>query len=255
MMVALGNKIDNERQELLEGAQFLVDHGCDGLLIMATALEPGDVKRLLQMQPHLVLLNRSFPRYRSRCFSPDHEAAGALAAATLWEAGHRRYAVIEGNVFSRNNTDRMRGFFDELTRRGVDVTSIPKMCGDFSPAGGMAAAKMLVERYEGFTALFCANDESATGALSYFYQAGITVPDDISVMGYDGLDLASFTAPPLTTVRLPWSEICVNALNHLLNDCYGLGLPVNRNFSTDVRWHGSVARVGRKLRSHSGGKS
>jgi LacI family transcriptional regulator len=256
MMVAFGGKIENERQEILEGAQFLADHGCDGVLMMATALETRDVDYLLQLQPHLVLLNRSLHRFRNRCFCPDHEAAGRLAAATLWDAGHRDFACIEGNSFSNDNIARIKGFFAALEERGVAVGRIPKLNGNFSPAGGKAAAEELVARHERFTALFCANDESATGALSYFHQVGISVPGDISVIGYDGLDLASFTAPPLTTIRLPWPDICVNALNWLLNDCYELGLPVKRNFSAEVLWHGSVARVGKaRTRLPAGGRS
>ena len=245
MMVAFGDRIENDREDALESAHFLVDHGCDGLMIMGTALQSQDVDLLLQLQPNLVLLNRTFSRFRERCFTPDHEAAGRLAATTLWNAGHRLYAVIEGNTFTIDNVYRMRGFLGELAKRGADVERIPKLGGGFSPAGGKAAAEILLARYDGFTALFCANDESAIGALSYLHEAGIAVPGDLSVMGYDGIELASHTAPPLATVRLPWPEVCVSALNHLLNGCYGLDLPVKRSFPAEVLWHGSVARVGR----------
>jgi LacI family transcriptional regulator len=252
MMVAFGTETKDERKEVMDGTRFLVDHGCDGLAVLGTAIERSDLEYLLGLQPHLVLLNRSIGRYRSHCFTPDHEAGGRLAANALWSGGHRRIAVIGGETGALDNIARLKGFFDELAKHDVDVKGIPTVCGHFSPAGGRAAAKVLLTHEEQYTAIFCANDESAVGALSFLHEAGLSVPRDISVMGYDGLDLAAYTAPPLTTVRIPWPEICVSALNHLLNECYSLSLPVKRAFAAEVLWHDSVARVGAaRLRAHN----
>lgn len=255
MMVAVGNETSSEREEILQGVQFLAEHGCDGLLVMATALKTADVNELLEARPHLVMLNRVVQRFRGRCFAPDHGAAGKLAATTLWESGHRRFAAIEGNTTSLDNIARMRGFLDELARCGADVERIPVVCGHFSPEGGKAAAAMLLDRHRGFTALFCASDESASGALSYLHQAGVSVPGDVSVLGYDGLELSGYTAPPLTTIRIPWDDICISAVHSLLNERYGSKLPIRRSFTAEVLWRTSVSVVGRApIYVHSGGK-
>jgi len=244
MVVAFGQTVANERQEALDGVQFLVEHGCDGLLIMATALKQRDVEKLLSLQPRLALLNRHFAQYAEMCFLPDHEAAGATAARALWQLGHRRFAAIEGPEISADNVLRMRGFYKELAALGADVDGIPRFYGDFMPKGGWAGVRSLLADKTRFTALFCANDEMALGALSYLNHTGVAVPEDISVMGYDGLDITTYTTPPLTTIGIPWTDIVLSAVNYLLNSCYGSKLPVERNLPASVLWRGSVAAVG-----------
>ena len=248
MVVAFGQTIENEREEAMAGAEFLVEHGCDGLIIMGTALKPTDVDKLVAMKPRLALLNKTFPRYGDICFAPNHEAAGALAARTLLEAGHKDIAVIEGPSISADNIQRMSGFFGELTRHGVDIEAIPKFRGDFLPSGGAIGVQTLLSNKERFTALFCANDEMALGALSYLNQTRVPVPDEISIVGYDGLELSTYASPPLTTIRVPWTEIVLNAVNYLLNVCYHTKLPVQHDLPAQVQWRGSLARLDERRR-------
>jgi LacI family transcriptional regulator len=243
MVVAFGQTIENEREEAMAGAEFLVEHGCDGLIVMGTALKQKDVEGLLTMKPRLAVLNRTFARYSDFCFAPDHEAAGALAARTLLEAGHRDIAVIEGPSISADNVQRMSGFFGELTRNGFDIEAIPRFRGDFLPAGGALGVQTLLNNKARFTALFCANDEMAMGALSYLNQTRVSVPEEISIMGYDGLDISTYASPPLTTIRIPWTELVLNAVNYLLNACYHTRLPVQHDVPAQVQWRGSLARL------------
>jgi LacI family transcriptional regulator len=243
MVVDFGQTLESERQYALDGAEFLTDRGCDGMLMMGTALRPADIERIAELQPKFVLLNRSVPRFRDQCFNPDHTAAGAAAARALCEAGHRRLAIIEGPKTSSDNTLRMRGFCDALADYEIDASAIPRLQGDFSPESGRIGARALLEEGRRFTALFCANDEMAIGAISGLREAGVSVPHDLSVMGYDGIDLSALTVPPLTTVLIPWRQIATNAVHHLLNLCYGSALPVQRDIPAQVLWRESVSRI------------
>jgi LacI family transcriptional regulator len=243
MVVDFGQNLESERLDALAGAQFLTDRDCDGLIVMGTRLKPKDGEKLMAVQPKTVVLNRMLPGFADRCFVPDHKAAGALAAETLVSAGHRAIAVIEGPETSPDNVARMKGFYDALAAHGIDVDAIPRVHGDFSPTAGATGARALLEGGKRFTALFCANDESAMGALAGLQQIGVSVPQDLSVMGYDGIDLAAITVPPLTTVRIPWQEIVRTALNQLLHLCYGDELAAERNFPAEVIWRGSVTRL------------
>jgi len=112
---------------------------------------------------------------------------------------------------------------------------------DFSPEGGWVSAKALLESKHRFTAVFCANDEMAVGLLSYFQQAGISVPQQVSVLGYDDTQSAEYSAPRLTSVHMPLREVTVSGLNCLLNQCYDSLLPVAREFPINVVWRASVA--------------
>jgi len=243
MVVDFGQSPETERQDALAGAEFLADRGCDGLIMMGTALRPADLAGIIERQPRFVLLNRNIPGRQEHCFNPDHRAAGAAAARALYEAGHRRLAIIDGPKTANDNTLRMRGFQETLGRYGIDAERIPRARGDFSPESGRAGARELLERGAPFTALFCANDEMAIGAISYLREAGIDVPRERSVMGYDGIDLSGLIVPPLTTVLIPWRELATSALHHLLNLCYGSALPVRRDIPCQVLWRASVARI------------
>ncbi len=81
----------------------------------------------------------------------------------------------------------------------------------------------------------------AVGALSYFQQAGISVPQEVSVLGYDDTQTAEYSAPRLTSVHIPLREVTVNGLNFLINRCYDSLLPVEREFPINVVWRASVA--------------
>lgn len=83
----------------------------------------------------------------------------------------------------------------------------------------------------------------AVGALSYFQEAGIRVPQDISVIGYDDIPTAEYSAPRLTSVHTSWHAVTLNGLNELLNRCYDLGRPVLRNFPVGVTLRASLARA------------
>lgn len=74
MVVDFGQSLESERQDALEGAEFLADRGCDGLIMMGTALKPADVDRIAELQPRFVVLNRTIARFQEQCFNPDHRA-------------------------------------------------------------------------------------------------------------------------------------------------------------------------------------
>jgi len=149
-------------------------------------------------------------------------------------------AVIAGPQSSPDNVERIASFMGELGRNGIDTSQVPTLYSDFSPEGGWASANALVASGHPFTALFCANDEMAVGAMSYFQQQGISVPGSISVLGYDDTASAEYSAPRLTSVHIPWREITQNALHWLLNRCYGSSYPVEREFPVSVTWRSSV---------------
>ena len=113
----------------------------------------------------------------------------------------------------------------------------------FSPEGGWHAAEELVRSGHTFTAVFCANDEMAVGALSYFHEVGMSVPRDVSVLGYDDTPSTEFSAPRLTSVHVPWSAVALSGLNSLLNHCYGTERVVGRDFPISVTERASLARA------------
>ncbi|MES2126625.1 MAG: LacI family DNA-binding transcriptional regulator [Pseudomonadota bacterium] len=246
MVVAFGVGLGNERRQAIEGIEFLMERGCDGLIVMTSALKEEDIAALGAKQGQLVALNHAFSGIPEQCFTVDHTLGGQLAARTLLEHKHRDIAVVAGPSSLADNVARVAGFMGELEAAGIDTRKMWVAESDFSPAGGWAAAKELVESGHHCTALFCANDEMAVGALSYFQEAGIRVPHDLSVIGYDDTPSAEFSAPRLTSVHMPWREMTQNGLSALLNRCYDLKRPVTRTFPVTVTLRASLAKAARR---------
>lgn len=242
MVVAFGVGLGNPREQAIEGIEFLMERGCDGLVAMTNHLLDADIAALGPKQSRLVVLNHRFDSIAEQCFSADHTQGGVLAARTLLDAKHRKIAVIAGPSTLPDNVDRIAGFMSEMERAGIDTASMWVVESDFSPEGGWNSAEELVNSGHEFTAVFCANDEMAVGALSYFHEIGMSVPRDVSVLGYDDTPSTEFSAPRLTSVHVPWRAVTQAGLNALLNRCYGLEREVARDFPISVTERASLAR-------------
>jgi len=241
MMVAFGVSREDGRRQAVEGVGFLLERGCDGVIVLTGSLEEEDLAALGPKRERLVALNHAFEGIADRCFTVDHRLGGQLAARALLDHGHRAIAVIAGPSTVADNIDRIGGFMRELDAAGIDSAAVWMAERDFSSAGGYAAAQELLASGYRFSALFCANDEMALGALSYFHEAGIRVPQDVSVIGYDDIPAAAYSAPRLSSVHIPWREMTRNGVAGLLNLCYDMRRPVTRAFPVSVSLRASLA--------------
>ena len=248
MVLAFGAGLGDARRQAIDGIEFLVERGCDGLIVMSSALLDEDVEALGAKREPLVVLNHSLASIPEQCFVVDHRLGGRLAARALLDQRHRDIAVVAGPSSLADSVQRIEGFMEELDAAGIDTRKLWVAESDFSPAGGWDSARELAESGHPCTALFCANDEMAVGALSYFQEAGIRVPDELSVVSYDDTPSAEFSAPRLTSVRMPWREMTLNGVNALLNRCYGLQRPVERSFPVSVTLRASLTRAGTRRR-------
>ena len=242
MVVAFGDGTGDARVQAVEGIEFLIERGCDGLIVLSDALQEQDIAALGPMQSRLAILNHRLDSIASQCFKPDHVQGGRLAAQALLEHRHRKIAVIAGPSTAPDNIDRISGFMATLAEAGIDTGKLWVAESDFSPEGGRAAAFELLASDYKFTALFCANDEMAVGALSCLQQAGVSVPGAVSVIGYDDTLSAEYSAPRLTSVHVPWRDVTLGGLNFLLNKCYGTAHEVLREFPASVTLRASLAK-------------
>ena len=248
MVVAFGVGAGDQREQAVDGITFLIERGCDGLIVMSNSLLDSDINALGSKQSRLVVLNHCYESIAEQCFTADHFQGGRLAAQAFLQHRHNKIAVIAGPATAPDNVDRIGGFMEELNQSGIDTTKMWVAESNFAPDGGWAAAEELVTSGYKFTALFCANDEMAIGALSYFQHAGIVVPDDVSVIGYDDTETAEFSAPRLSSVHIAWREMTMNGLNFLLNRCYDMHRPVQRQFPVGMTWRSSVSKARKSVK-------
>ena len=116
--------------------------------------------------------------------------------------------------------------------------------GNYTYRKGYEGALSLLNQDQLFTALFCGNDQSAMSAISAITNNGFQVPNDISVICYDDMNIARYTSPPLTTVRIPFNKMAISATRRLLNLCYDLELDINYDFPVQLVERQSVKNIG-----------
>ena len=144
---------------------------------------------------------------------------GRQAADCLVEHGHRVMGCITGPPSSQAAIDRLKGFRQGLEEAGLELRPHQISEGAFGRASygaGYKGMKKLLERVPNLTAVFAHNDRMAVGAISAIREAGLKIPQDISIMGYDDTPEAEFSSPPLTTIRQPEVELGVRAVQVLL---------------------------------------
>jgi LacI family transcriptional regulator len=151
-------------------------------------------------------------------FEIDNRTGGALAARHLLELGHTRVAMLGAARRRPSIAERATGFLAELERelepsrprsRWID-------CGDYNIEGGYSRARELLNGKRQLTALFCANDELATGVLRAAHELGVRVPEELSVVGFDDILMSRFVHPPLTTVRVSKFDLGARGMRRLL---------------------------------------
>lgn len=131
----------------------------------------------------------------------DNAAGGRDATVYLIERGHRRIATITGPLTMPAGIDRLRGYREALAAWGIEEGAVED--GDFTAVGGADAMRRILERGERPDAIFIASDLMARGALTVLASAGIRVPDDIAIIGFDDSPVATSVTPQLTTMRQP----------------------------------------------------
>jgi len=151
-------------------------------------------------------------KYRSDCDWPvvsfDNYKASAMALEHLIGLGHRRIGLICGRTDLNDRAlDRRRSFEDTLRTHGIAVDPELIFERDFEFSEGREATRRMLRHKHPPTALFIANDIQAVGALAECREAGVSVPEDISVVGFDDLPIAQYVSPQLTTVRVPSEEM------------------------------------------------
>jgi LacI family repressor for deo operon, udp, cdd, tsx, nupC, and nupG len=200
------------RDPLREGEYFdqVACGRADGVLLVSTAQMEIEPPHKHALPPTVMVLEshgQKFPAVRV-----DHVAAAMQATNHLIELGHRRIAHITGNVRAPMPAMRREGFLNAMTAAGI--RGAEEMCvpGEFSPEAGQAAMETLLQRPQLPTAVFCSSDEIAVGAIRAIKEAGLRVPQDISVMGYEDQRLSRIYDPQITTVHVPTFDLGYQAM-------------------------------------------
>ncbi|ODT80471.1 MAG: hypothetical protein ABS76_16180 [Pelagibacterium sp. SCN 64-44] len=191
---------DEEAQAVIE----LVDRSCDGILVyLERPMREDAVEILRRSRIPVVSIGRDYcPVARGRVVL-DNFAGARAAMRHLLETGHRKIVHLSGQVDYGDTVARMEGIAAALAEFGLGLDDIHIVSGIFHQEFGYSATCKLIEEGRDFTAIFAGDDDMAAGVLLALREAGLRIPEDVSVMGFDDAFHAKHMWPPLTTVRQP----------------------------------------------------
>jgi LacI family transcriptional regulator len=213
-LVLCNSDLDAEKQ--MRYVQSLVEKRVDGILMNSvSSLNRKQQDQLAGMGVPIVLLNRTAARHTFSTICADNEAGGTLAAEYLLKRGHRRIAHLTGPRHHGNMTERARGFVRALQSAKKPVDPVV-LHGKNNFTGGSELAEKLLAQHPEVTAIFVASDTMAFGVVRALIDAGRKIPQDVSVIGFDNIELSSIVHPPLTTIHQPKYEIGQAAVEILL---------------------------------------
>src|SRR5450830_410736 len=221
---------DDDPAKQRDYLNVLLTKRCDGLIV--ATLAQTDSELLRKMKVPTVLLDRAPQNMAIDLVGVDNAAGGALAAQHLLALGRRRIACIAGPQELDISIERVAGLRQSLSAGGVKLPEHLLAYGDFTSAGGYVAACKLLSATPRPDAIFCCNDLMAIGALRAAAERGINVPNDLSIIGFDDIDLAQFVHPALTSVAQNTRKLGQMTAQCLLERIADPSRPVQRQIIT-----------------------
>jgi LacI family transcriptional regulator len=209
-------KTDKDGIRTLKYLQALREKQVDGVIFISEYIKQEYYEAVSTMKMPTVLVSTKSDYPLPYIKVNDYRAAYE-ATAYLIEKGHREIGMISGTVGDTITTiPRLEGFQKALNDYSLPNFEHQVVYGDFGFESGYDCMEQLLKRFPSVTAVFCASDEMAAGALSYLYKKKIRVPETISIIGYDNTETAKKAIPPLTTVAQPLYEMGRAAIELLL---------------------------------------
>ena len=200
-------------------ADALIRRGVDGLILSTARIDDHFTDELrTRGVPYVLALRRNG---QSAAAIGDDPLGGYLATRHLLDLGHRRIGLITGPDYATSARGRHEGYCRALEEAGVPYLEDLIVPSTFGIDSGESAAKKLLSLKDRPTAIFAVNDNTAIGALSAIASSGLSIPHDISLVGYNDIPIVSRLPVPLTTVKVPFDHIAEMALQLLTNATEG----------------------------------
>ncbi|GAB4469294.1 MAG: LacI family DNA-binding transcriptional regulator [Armatimonadaceae bacterium] len=212
--------LEDDWQSAFDRFPAFCDGTSDGVLLMIPRTDSQVVEVLASRSVPFVLVGDSREDARMNCVDVDNMSGTRKAIEHLLALGHRRIAAFAGNEDFCSNGQRMTAYRKALRDAGLPVDPALIFPGEYHPEYGERNVRILLERFAAKdrpTAIFCFCDAIAVGALSELAKAGVDVPGEISVVGFDDIPRAATLSPPLTTVRQSVRQVGECAVELLLS--------------------------------------
>lgn len=196
-----------ETQSELDAIESLREHNCKAIILHSEYSDEQTLLKLAEKIPGLVLINRYIPKLANRCVWLDNFSASQNATEYLLTKGHVDFAVITSIYQNRDPGSRLEGIKNALMRNNITLPAANIEEAAANIEGGEQAVNALLANGRKFTAILAYNDLMAVGAVHALFAAGLRVPEDVSVIGFDDLIVSRSCRPRLTTMHYPVEEM------------------------------------------------
>ena len=220
----------------------LIERGVDGLVLLGTSHDPQLYAMMGGRQIPYVLTWALDATGQHPCVGFNNRAAALQLANHLLGFGHREFAMISGVTANNERArDRLHGVRDALAARGIKLKPDRVIEKPYSLASGRDGLRALMLSAEPPTAVMCGNDVLAIGAIAECNTLGISVPQQVSITGFDDMEIASLLSPGLTTVHFPTAELGQLAATHLLSRLLGKQVAWQHELPVELKVRGTTA--------------
>ncbi|MBC3767159.1 LacI family DNA-binding transcriptional regulator [Neptunicella marina] len=217
MFIMTGHSNEKDEKSAIEA---LLMRRCDALILHLESTSDEYLIELAKQKVPFVLVNRVIEAIEDNCISLDNHFGGYLASKALIDKGHRDIAYIAGSLWKSDAIERLQGHKEALAEANIAYDESLIYEGDFQVHSGVEGIETLLNAGKKFSAVACGNDEMASGAIGALRDAGLKVPESVSVVGFDDVEFSNYLTPRLTTIRYPMKEIGQMAARWILNRAY-----------------------------------
>ncbi len=204
-----------DAKRLQQNLQTLMHKQVDGLLLMCgDSRFQADIELAISLP--LVVMDWWFTELNADKILENSALGGYLATKALIDAGHRKIGIITGNLKKSVAQNRLQGYKNALSEAKIALNPHWIVASHFDFEGGVLGIQSLLTQSSRPTAVFCCSDTIAVGAYQAIQQQGLRIPQDLSIMGYDDIELARYLSPPLSTICQPKAELGKLAVEALL---------------------------------------
>lgn len=229
-------------QQEREAIEFLLDLRCDAILLYPRFLSIDEMDDIIeQTRQPIVVVNRRLRKHHSHSVCCDHKGSAFNATQALIDRGHQRIAFITGSPDSPTALERLAGYKQALQQAGIAADAQLIVEGKWTPACGAKAVTQLLAQRVAFSALVASNDDMAVGALKQLTAAGLTVPDRVSLLGFDDIPIAPFLRPALSSVKDPVTDMIHESIHRLIFMLDGGDMLPRRDFISGLILRESVS--------------
>jgi LacI family transcriptional regulator len=214
---ALIGSTNYDLQRMEQCVQRMLERQVEGVAVMTFGIEEPLLDRLSSQGIPMVFIDVAPRKKNISIIHVNYDQGIREAVQHLAALGHRRIGYITGPHRLHSANARLNAFLSATERLGIRVPDNYVFHGDHTAEGGSRGVEHLLSIKQPPTAIMCSNDVSALGAMHAISRAGLTIPSDISLIGFDDIQLTEYMLPPLTTIRMSGRDIAASAVYALLN--------------------------------------